>query len=172
MLVVDVPIYVHDIAPKITAKHKKGPLKGKIKTELVGLNWLINNTHHFRGRRNVNTRYNLLIGHYKQLIEENKHQIMLETDEDMHDVDKLLGYHLHIDVYLKNRRPDHSNVGWMMGKIIPDALQESGVIGNDRLIKSTSTTELFDAENPRAVIYLSKKTDGNQEYGITQTKKG
>jgi hypothetical protein len=64
---------------------------------------------------------------------------------------------LQVDIYLKNKNSDPSNVTSRMEKFVLDAFQEEGVIVNDTSAYHIGTTWEFrgmDKQDPRCVIKL------------------
>lgn len=143
MIQFTVPIYYKDYVPR--AK----------KNALIGLNWYAGASNVIRGRGGNSTtvasmtkvKFNEMFASYAdQLKEQAPHKF------NEHGA----GYHVQYDIYLGRDGCDGHNVRSVIEKFALDALEDNGIIDNDRYVYSTATKVYLDRGNPRAEITVSK----------------
>lgn len=142
MLEITVPIYTRDLNPR--AKHQK----------LMGMNWYSHACNVFKVNGKRNTESALTKKLFNELIAQNKTAILAGVEEDLTQAG--FGYHVHYDVYLGRKGSDGHNVRSVIEKYMLDALEEAGIIENDKFVYSTSSKFYLERDNPRCTLTITK----------------
>lgn len=147
MIQLSVPIYYKDYNPRAT------------KNYLMGLNWYAKACNVHNGS-SVASRTKKVFG---EMVERYAPQIKAQLPKgfDKHTS----GYHVHYDIYLGRDGSDGHNVRSLIEKFLLDALEDNGLIDNDRYVWSTSTKVYLDRKNPRADVVVTKLD--SHEYEVT-----
>lgn len=146
-LKITAPIYRKDYMPRVR------------KNDLLGLNWYTNSSNTFNKKGVTTTGVAIVKKAVHEYIERNK-QVILTSCPDW-DPNHKNGFNISYKVYAKRLGSDGHNIRSAMEKMILDALEESGLIDNDKYVYKTQSEFYLQRTNPRIEIEISHLDDYN-----------